>query len=90
MPIRGKGKQACIIYYHVFAKALYALKEGDVLQDSKGVKHNWKRDLFEALKARQRADGSWANAADRFYEGDGNLCVAYALLALSYCHPGER
>ncbi len=81
----GQGKAGLFYYYQVFAKAMDALGEGDIFVDAKDRKHNWKRDLFEALKTRQKEDGRWSNADDKFYEGDGNLCTAYALLALGYC-----
>ena len=58
------------------------------------------RDVLEAITgefatptdddawAVQRADGSWVNGTDRWYESDPNLVTAYSLLALSYCRPG--
>jgi squalene-hopene/tetraprenyl-beta-curcumene cyclase len=58
----------------------------DVFVDAAGQKHVWRRELFEALKARQRPNGSWVNEGDRqFGEGDPNLATAFAVLALSYC-----
>jgi squalene-hopene/tetraprenyl-beta-curcumene cyclase len=81
----GQGQTGLFYYYHTFGKAMAALNASDEFTDAKGGKHNWKRDLFEALKKRQNAEGTWSNASDRFYEGDGNLCAAYSLLALSYC-----
>jgi squalene-hopene/tetraprenyl-beta-curcumene cyclase len=83
----GQGQSGLYYYYHTFAKAMAALGEGDEFTDAKGQKHNWKRELFEALKSRQRADGAWSNAKDLFYESDPNLCAAYCLMALSYCKP---
>lgn len=81
----GQGKTGLFYYYHVFAKAMDALGEGDQFTDAAGAKHNWKHDLFETLKGSQAADGSWNNAADRFMEGDPNLCTAFGLLSLGYC-----
>jgi len=69
----------------VFGKAFDALNEGDYFTDANGTRHPWKRELFDALKSRQKADGGWTNTQDKFGEGDGALCTAYALLALSYC-----
>jgi squalene-hopene/tetraprenyl-beta-curcumene cyclase len=81
----GMGKAGLYYYYHTFAKAMAALGE-DQFEDGKGVKHDWRKELFEALKKRQNADGSWQNEGDRtFGEGDKNLATAFALLALSYC-----
>ena len=68
-----------------FAKAMAALGE-DNFADSSGQKHAWRRELFDTLRQRQRADGSWTNAGDRqFGESDPNLATAFALMALSYC-----
>lgn len=80
----GLGQAGLYYYYHTFAKALTALGE-DQIEDAKMVKHNWRKDLFEALKKRQRPDGSFINQGDRaFGESDPNLATAFALLALSF------
>jgi len=73
-------------YYHAFAKTLDALGE-DEIEDAKGVKHDWRRDLTEELARRQQPNGSWANENTRWMEGDPNLATAFALLALTYCRP---
>ena len=81
----GMGKAGLYYYYHTFAKAMTALGENS-FADSKGKKHDWRKELFESLKGRQREDGSWINKGDRtFGEGDPNLATAFALLSLSYC-----
>jgi squalene-hopene/tetraprenyl-beta-curcumene cyclase len=80
----GMGKAGLFYYYHTFAKAMDALGE-DPFVDSEGNQHHWRKELFEALKKRQRADGSFINAGDRaFGEADPNLATAFALLALAY------
>ncbi|MFO0846648.1 MAG: prenyltransferase/squalene oxidase repeat-containing protein [Gemmataceae bacterium] len=80
----GQKQSGLYYYYHTFAKAMDALGESQ-FEDAKGVKHDWRRDLVEALKKRQRPDGSFINAGDRtFGESDPNLATAFALLALSY------
>jgi len=85
----GEGKAGLYYYYHTFAKAMTALGE-DTFEDAKGTKHDWRKDLFEALKSRQQDDGGWTNKGDRtFGEGDANLATAYALLSLSYCKPAK-
>lgn len=85
----GMGTAGLYYYYHTFAKAMDALGS-DEFTDAKGKKHNWRRDLYEALKKRQKADGSWANDNKEFYENNQDLATAYALLALSYCtKPGK-
>lgn len=86
----GLGQSGLYYYYHVFAKAMEALGENP-FADSKGTKHLWKRDLFDALAKRQQADGSWRNAGDKtFGEGDPNLASAFAILSLSYCYAPKK
>jgi len=73
-------------YYHTMAKTLDLLGE-DEFTDDKGVKHDWRTDLFRAIEKRQSADGSWTNTTDRWMEGDPNLVTGYVLMALSHCQP---
>lgn len=81
----GMGQAGLYYYYHTFAKAMDALGEAPFM-DSAGKPHDWRRELFEALKKRQNADGSWRNAADRqFGEENADLATAFGLLSLSYC-----
>jgi squalene-hopene/tetraprenyl-beta-curcumene cyclase len=82
----SRAQQGLYYYYHTMAKCLDALGV-DVIEDDKGVKHDWRKDITEALVKRQRPDGSWVNEADRWMEGDPNLVTGYALMALSYCKP---
>jgi squalene-hopene/tetraprenyl-beta-curcumene cyclase len=82
----GMGQAGLYYYYHTFAKAMAALRE-DRFEDAQGIKHDWRKELFEAINKRQRPDGSFLNAGDRaFGEGDPNLATAFALLALSYTY----
>jgi squalene-hopene/tetraprenyl-beta-curcumene cyclase len=86
----GMGARGLYYYYHTFAKAMDALGQ-DTFEDAKGVKHDWRRELFETLKKRQRPDGSWINdQSGAFLEGNPDLATAFALLALSYCRPPEK
>lgn len=85
----GMGNAGLYYYYHTFAKAMTALGE-DEFVDVKDVKHDWRKELFEALKKRQDANGSWTNKGDRtFGEADPNLATAFALLSMSYCKPAK-
>jgi hypothetical protein len=84
-----RGKAGLFYYYHTFGKAMAALGE-DTFTDAKGVKHDWRKDLFEALKKQQKADGSWANENPSFGEGNPDLATAFALLTLSYCQQGKK
>ena len=80
----GLGDAGLYYYYHTFAKALDALGT-DTLADAEGREHDWRSDLIRELTARQKPDGSFVNANERWLEGEANLATAYALLALSYC-----
>ena len=80
----GMGKQGLYYYYHTFAKTLSVLEINE-LKDASGTSHNWRNELVETLAQQQKANGSWTNEADRWYEGDPNLVTAYGLLALSHC-----
>ncbi|MBX9677623.1 MAG: terpene cyclase/mutase family protein [Gemmataceae bacterium] len=73
-------------YYHTMAKTLDVL-DVDYVVDGKGVKHDWRKDIVEALAKRQQADGSFQNSAQNWMEADPNLVSGYALMALSYCKP---
>jgi squalene-hopene/tetraprenyl-beta-curcumene cyclase len=73
-------------YYHTMAKAMSVMEVGEFIDD-KGAKHDWKKDLTQALAKRQKEDGSWVNDTDRWMEGNPHLVTGYALLTLSYCKP---
>ena len=80
----GMGQAGLFYYYHTFGKAMSVLGE-DRFEDAKGQKHDWRRELFEAIKKRQQDNGSFINKGDRqFGEADPNLATGFALLALSY------
>jgi squalene-hopene/tetraprenyl-beta-curcumene cyclase len=80
----GLGDKGLYYYYMTFAKALAALGE-DKFTDDKGIAHDWRKELIDALATRQRDDGAWVNSNSQWLEGDANLATGYALLALSYC-----
>lgn len=86
----GLKQAGLYYYYHTFAKAMEALGD-EQFTDAGGKKHEWRRELFEALKKRQNADGSWRNEGDKqFGESDPNLATAFAILSLSYCKPAKK
>ncbi len=82
----GMGNAGLYYYYHLFAKALDALKL-DTVKDAQGQSRDWRRELVEVLAKSQRKDGSWTNENSRWLEGDSSLVTGYVLLALSYCKP---
>jgi squalene-hopene/tetraprenyl-beta-curcumene cyclase len=77
----GLGQQGLYYYYHTMARALRVAQQ-DVITDAVGVAHVWRDELIDAILARQRDDGSWRNAADRWLEAEPVLATAYALLAV--------
>jgi len=80
----GLDEQGLFYYYHTMAKALHISGERFVV-DTKGVKHDWRKDLGLQIARLQAADGSWVNEKDRWHEGDPVLVTAYAVLAMEYC-----
>ncbi len=77
------GDAGLYYYYHTFAKALDAFGI-DEIEDAKGVKHDWRRELTEELARRQKAErlmGQHQRPMDgrRPEPGDG-LCAVGALL----------
>jgi squalene-hopene/tetraprenyl-beta-curcumene cyclase len=80
----GLDQNGLFYYYHTFSKAL-AARGLDVVEDAKGNKHEWRRELAEQLEKTQKSNGSWVNTSPKWNEGDPNLATAFALLALSYC-----
>ncbi|MDB5318805.1 MAG: hypothetical protein JWN40_436 [Phycisphaerales bacterium] len=67
-------------YYHTMARALNVYDE-PIITDSKGVKHDWRVELTDKLASMQKPDGSWAGEK-KWFEDNGVLTTAYALLAL--------
>jgi squalene-hopene/tetraprenyl-beta-curcumene cyclase len=82
----GMGGAGLYYYYHTFAKALDAVGD-ELVEDTDGSRHDWRRELVEVLNKAQQDDGSWTNPTVRWLEGDPNLVTGYVLLALSYCRP---
>lgn len=80
----GQKDSGLFYYYHTFAKAMDALGE-DPFVDAKGVKHDWRKELFDQLKKTQGANGSWTNSNAAFLENLPELATAFAVLALGYC-----
>ena len=80
----GQKDSGLFYYYHTFAKAMDALGE-EPFVDAKGAKHDWRQELFDELKKRQKENGSWVNSNGAFLESEPALATAFAVLALSYC-----
>lgn len=69
-------------YYLTFAKALRAYGSATIT-DSTGVRHHWRRELYQQLASTEQANGSWVNHHSSDYlEGNPTMATTYAVLAL--------
>lgn len=90
---RGMGRRAAetrslgglYYYYNAFADCLSTLGRPTV--ETLGGPQRWAEDLFAALKARQRPDGSFVNSDPRWWEGDPVLVTTYCLNAMNRARP---
>ncbi len=80
----AQGNTALFYYYHTMAKTLNIYGE-KIVKDTKGIKHEWSKDLIGALTAAQKPDGSWFNTNARYWENQPSLVTSYSLISLSYC-----
>ncbi len=78
----GVGQDGLYYYYHVMSRALLAAQQNEIPVHGADAKRNWRDDLIAAIVARQKADGSWVNAAERWEESQPDLATIYSLLAL--------
>ncbi|MBR1920945.1 MAG: hypothetical protein IJ829_02935, partial [Kiritimatiellae bacterium] len=79
----GMGSQGLYYFYDIMARALDAAR-----LDKVGT-HDWRAEMSARIVSLQRADGSWANDNNRFWEADSVLCTSFALLALELCRTGD-
>ncbi|MFH1708524.1 MAG: prenyltransferase/squalene oxidase repeat-containing protein [Planctomycetota bacterium] len=78
------GAMGLYYYFLTMAKTLSVLGV-DKLEDTAGIKHDWKRELSDKMISLQQADGSWQNSQPRWFEGMKPLATAYSVIALGYC-----
>lgn len=79
----GVGIQGHYYYIHTFTKALHAFDQ-DVIEDTKGNKHYWRKDVLKKLLSVQKADGQWVNPEGRWQENQPEMVTAFSLLSMSY------
>ncbi len=82
----GMGAQGLYYNYHTMAKALRLYGQSTFV-DSKGITHNWYRELAGKLIAVQKSDGSWVNENSRWMEALPVLATSYAILSLDTAYP---
>ena len=85
----GLGEQGLYYYLHTAARTFKALGD-EHFTDAKGQKHNWRVEVSKKVIDLQKPNGSWINAADRWYEGNPDIVTAYCLVALSTCVEGKN
>ena len=82
----GVGAQGLYYNYHTMAKALRLYGE-PILEDAKGISHDWYRELADKLMEVQKPDGSWVNEESRWMEALPVLATSYAILSLDTAYP---
>jgi squalene-hopene/tetraprenyl-beta-curcumene cyclase len=88
-----KNQQGLFYYYMAMAKTFDLLDQG-TLELPDGSVVDWRKDLFEAIKAKAGAatlpDGTecviWINGADRWAEGIPQVTASYLIKALKRIH----
>jgi squalene-hopene/tetraprenyl-beta-curcumene cyclase len=79
------------LYHSYFYLASTLTRVGaDTLAGAEGRPRSWKPPLIEALLARQRPDGSWANPDPRWMESNPVLATAFAVRALEHATDSPR
>jgi squalene-hopene/tetraprenyl-beta-curcumene cyclase len=76
------GFQGLYYYYLSVAQALNVAKVDKIITVG-GMEHDWRAELASKLISLQQEDGHWINQdAPRWWEGNPDLCTAYALGAM--------
>lgn len=78
----GQGQQGIYFYFNIMARALNAAAV-DTLPKTAGEIH-WREEMIKKVLALQKADGSWVNDNNRWWENDPVLATSYAMLALEF------
>jgi squalene-hopene/tetraprenyl-beta-curcumene cyclase len=83
------GKQGYYYYLRTMARALAELEKATgkalVVTDPAGKAHAWRQELGAKVVSLQRADGTWVNASERWFESNPLIATAYAMEALAIC-----
>lgn len=81
----GMGQQGIYYYYTIMARALSLLDINELPAiDQTSPSIRWRDELIEKVLSLQKANGSWSNANNRFWENDPVLSTSYAMLTLEY------
>ncbi len=82
----GMGQQGLYYYFQLITKAMTAARV-DHLPGPNGKLIDWRKDLTLRILNLQKADGSWANDNNRWWETDPVLVTSYCLIALEMIYP---
>jgi len=77
----GVGQKTVYYYYMVFAKALQAIGETEIV-DAKGQKHNWRDDLARKLLMLQHPEGYWVNTDKAELQDNKVLVTTFTMMAI--------
>jgi squalene-hopene/tetraprenyl-beta-curcumene cyclase len=77
----GIGQKTVYYYYMVFAKALQAIGDTEIV-DAKGQKHNWREDLGKKLLMLQHPEGYWVNTDKAELQDNKVLVTAFTMMAI--------
>ncbi len=77
----GLGQKTLYYYYMVFAKALQAVGENEIV-DAKGQRHNWREDLGRKLLSLQHPDGYWVNTDKAELQDNKVLVTSFSMMAI--------
>jgi len=79
----GQGGQGIYFYYNVLTRALCAA-DIDAIPQASGGSLAWREALIKKVASLQKADGSWVNENNRWWENDPVLVTSYSLLAIEF------
>ncbi|HHN46299.1 MAG TPA: hypothetical protein ENN09_02555 [Planctomycetes bacterium] len=84
-PGMANPMQGYYYYLATFAKTFDVLGQ-QVVVDAEGKEHNWADEIIARVLSLRQPDGSWANSADRWMEGDPAIVTAYVVRSLSFAY----
>jgi hypothetical protein len=77
----GKGPEGLFYFYNILVKCLDVFGDETIALPD-GTRIPWRQDVLRQFLSLQQEDGSWFNAANRFWEGDPVLVTSYMILSI--------
>ncbi len=79
----AEGSTRGLFYYYLTTAEVLRVSGNPLFTDSRGIRHNWRREFTRCLTSMQHADGSWQNrASGSWLEGNRIMATTYAVLTL--------